>query len=173
MTSTPLLQDAFAHNAWATEVLIDACLPLTGEQLTTELPGTYGPIVAILHHMVFSDRWYLSFFRDDVEVIEDDARFGLPELRSIMTGDLALWQEVIAGDPDPDRQIREIDGEWEIHAPVGVRLAQVVHHGTDHRSQICTILTTLGIEPPQIDVWAYARATGRERSERLSCTAGD
>jgi uncharacterized damage-inducible protein DinB len=37
----------------------------------------------------------------------------------------------------------------------------VVHHGTDHRSQICTILTTLGIEPPPIDVWDYADQDGR------------
>ena len=168
MTSTSLLHDAFAHNAWATEVLIDACSGLTREQLVAEAPGTYGPLIATLHHMVFSDRWYLSFFRDDVEVIEDDARFSLSELRSTMTGNGVRWQEVIAGDVDPDRQIREVDGEWEIHAPVGVRLAQVIHHGTDHRSHICTILTTLGIEPPEIDVWAYARATGRELSQRHS-----
>jgi uncharacterized damage-inducible protein DinB len=37
----------------------------------------------------------------------------------------------------------------------------VVHHGTDHRSQICTALTTLGIEPPLIDVWDYGEAVGR------------
>lgn len=49
---------------------------------------------------------------------------------------------------------------------MGVRLAQVVHHGTDHRSQVCTALTSLGVTPPEIDVWAYAQATGRERAEQ-------
>ncbi len=48
------------------------------------------------------------------------------------------------------------------------RLAQVIHHGTDHRSQVCTILSTLGIEPPEIDVWAYGEATGRTRTETLT-----
>ena len=43
------------------------------------------------------------------------------------------------------------------------RTAQVIHHGTDHRSQICTALTSLGLTPPAIDVWAFAQATGRER----------
>ncbi len=38
--------------------------------------------------------------------------------------------------------------------------------GTDHRSQVCTALTSLGVEPPDIDVWAYARESGRERLER-------
>ena len=32
---------------------------------------------------------------------------------------------------------------------------------TDHRSQICTALTTLGPEPPLIDVWAFGLQTGR------------
>jgi uncharacterized damage-inducible protein DinB len=44
---------------------------------------------------------------------------------------------------------------------VGIRLAQALHHGSDHRSQICTILTSIGIEPPDIDVWAFAWSDGR------------
>jgi uncharacterized damage-inducible protein DinB len=42
-----------------------------------------------------------------------------------------------------------------------VRLAQALHHGTDHRSQICSSLTSLGVEPPGIDVWEYGFANGR------------
>ena len=48
-----------------------------------------------------------------------------------------------------------------MHAPLGIRLAQVVHHGTDHRSQMRTILSTLGVEPPMIDVWDFADQDGR------------
>ncbi len=44
---------------------------------------------------------------------------------------------------------------------MSIRLAQAVHHGTDHRSQICTALTTLGIEPPLIDVWDFGVEDGR------------
>jgi uncharacterized damage-inducible protein DinB len=33
-------------------------------------------------------------------------------------------------------------------------------HGTDHRSQICTALTTLGIRPPQIGVMPYGIRIG-------------
>ncbi|HYF10884.1 MAG TPA: hypothetical protein VEC09_01130, partial [Actinomycetota bacterium] len=54
---------------------------------------------------------------------------------------------------------RRDDGS-ETHAPRGIRLAQAVHHGTDHRSQTCTALTTLGIEPPEIDVWDFGLVTG-------------
>jgi uncharacterized damage-inducible protein DinB len=49
----------------------------------------------------------------------------------------------------------------EGHAPLGIRLAQVLHHGTDHRSQVCTGLTGLGVEPPAIDAWDFAASGGR------------
>jgi uncharacterized damage-inducible protein DinB len=55
------------------------------------------------------------------------------------------------------------DDGSESYAPLSVRLAQALHHGSDHRSQICTTLTTLGIEPPDIDVWAMAEQQGRLR----------
>jgi len=46
---------------------------------------------------------------------------------------------------------------WNFHSPTGFRLAQVIQHGTDHRSQICTALTSLSVEPPAIDLWPTAR----------------
>jgi uncharacterized damage-inducible protein DinB len=75
--------------------------------------------------------------------------------------------EMLASSPDPDADIVEMDDGWEMHSPVSLRLAQVLHHGTDHRSQVCTALTSLGLTPPEVDVWAYARATGRERAVEL------
>lgn len=67
------------------------------------------------------------------------------------------WAALAAGDLDPDLDVvRHRDDGSESHAPLGIRLAQVLHHGTDHRSQVCTALTSLGIEPPSIDVWDFA-----------------
>ena len=44
---------------------------------------------------------------------------------------------------------------------MGVRLAQALCHGTDHRSQICTALTALGVEPPRIDGFDFGMHEGR------------
>ena len=44
---------------------------------------------------------------------------------------------------------------------MGIQLAQVLHHGTDHRSQVCTALTALGVEPPRIDVLTFGMQAGR------------
>jgi hypothetical protein len=61
----------------------------------------------------------------------------------------------------------DVTGETRYLAPVGVRLAQVVQHGTDHWSQVSTALTLLGVEPPDIAVWAYGDATGRSHEEKV------
>jgi len=166
---TSLLHDAFAHHVWATERLIDECAALTPEQLATEAPGTYGSIIDTLRHLVASDGWYLSFFRSDgiARIEEEEASVSLEELRSAMTRNGAAWTELMAGELDPDADVLERDDGWELHSPAGLRLAQVVHHGTDHRSQVCTALTSLGLTPPEIDLWAFGRATGRERAVRL------
>lgn len=34
-------------------------------------------------------------------------------------------------------------------------LLQAINHGTEHRSQIATILTQLGVEAPEMDGWTY------------------
>jgi uncharacterized damage-inducible protein DinB len=159
---TTLLDDAIAHHVWATERLIDVCAELSDEQLRTPAPGTYGPIIDTFRHFVASDGWYLTFFRDWTNPIDDeDHGVTLAQLRSANATNGEAWTELLAGEVDPERDIAEHGEGWEFHAPLGFRLAQVVQHSTDHRSQICTALTSLGVEPPEIDLWGYGKATKR------------
>ena len=164
MTAT-LLDDAMAHHIWATETLIDASKNLTPEQLSTPAPGTYGSILDTFRHLVISDCWYLTFFRDDPQRLNEGADVGLDELRSTIRSNGRDWMELLASGPDGETDVVEHGGGWDFHSPLGFRLAQVVQHGNDHRSQICTALTSFGIEPPEIDLWAYGEATGRTRAE--------
>jgi uncharacterized damage-inducible protein DinB len=164
VTKSSLLSDAFAHHVWATEVVIDACAGLTREQLATYAPGTRGPIIEMLRHICGSDTMYLSALapaRTDTPDAEKDA--SLADLRGMITRNGEGWAELLATDLDPDAEIVEETKNGTFQTAVGVFLTQAIHHGTDHRSQICTALTSLGIEPPEIDAWAYARASGRER----------
>jgi uncharacterized damage-inducible protein DinB len=157
-----LLDDAFAHHSWASLKLIDACLALTEEQLATSVPGTYGSILDTARHLVGADVWYLHRMSDQRWPTVDEDSMSLPELHAAQEVNAARWVELLSAGPDPDTMVnvRWEDGS-ETRAPFGIRLAQALHHGTDHRSQVCTALTTLGIEPPNIDVWAYGEAVGR------------
>ena len=157
-----LLADAFGHHVWATVRLIDACLELRPEQLDTEDPGTYGSILGTMRHTVGADVAYLYALNDGRTMEIDEEQMGLTELRAAMVRAGDDWTALLATDPDPDADcVRHRDDGTDSHAPVGVRLAQALHHGTDHRSQICTAITSLGIEPPDIDVWAFAWKDGR------------
>jgi uncharacterized damage-inducible protein DinB len=162
MSGSPL-KDAFAHHVWATRRLIDACEVLTPEQLQTVAPGTYGPILRTMQHLVGSDSWYLFDITGDRSRRIDPEQMDLAGLRDAIATDGEGWARLIGTDADPDRVVTEVDEKdgFERDATMGVRLAQVLHHGTDHRSQICTALTSLGVEPPAIDVWDYGLANGR------------
>jgi uncharacterized damage-inducible protein DinB len=154
--------DAFAHHVWATLRVIDECLKLTPEQLETAVPGTYGSILDTMRHTVGADSSYLFVLSGGLTPLIDEDHMELPELRSVMESYGAAWLGVLRDDLDPDAVLeRHRDDGSETHAPVSIRLAQVLHHGTDHRSQICTALTTLGVEPPAIDVWDFGWQDGR------------
>jgi len=161
MTRSPL-DDAFAHHVWATLRLIDTCLGLTPEQLETTVPGTYGSIIDTMRHTVGGDASYLFVTTGGRTAMVDDERMDLAELRAEMERHGAAWSELVGGDIDPDAVlVRHRDDGSEMSAPLGIRLAQALHHGTDHRSQICTALTSLGVEPPSIDVWDFGWEDGR------------
>jgi len=161
--SRSLLDDAFAHHAWATLRLIHACLALSPAQLETAVPGTDRSILETMRHVVASDSFDLfvasnergSFIRAD--------RMGLAELRAAMEDIGARWSRLLEGGIDPDAVVREVDpyDGYRRDAPMGLRLAAALQHGSDHRSQICTALTSLGLKPPALDAFTFGLQDGR------------
>ena len=159
---SPLLADAFGHHVWASIRVLDACADLDDAQLATTVPGTYGSILDTLRHLVDGDVFYLNVLLGGEPKPFDREASDIPTLRAVMLAHDAAWQGLIAGELDPTRVVVEYeDTGYETHAPLGIRLAQALYHGTDHRSQLCTALTSLGIEPPPIEVWDYARLDDR------------
>ncbi len=62
--SRSTLDDAFGHHVWATLTLMDTCATLTPEQLDASVPGTYGPIIDTMRHLVGADAAYLFRLTD-------------------------------------------------------------------------------------------------------------
>lgn len=155
--STSLLEAAFAHHVWATLRVIDACLDLSAEELEASLLGTRGPMLETLRHVVGGDAEDLFILTGDRAYYVDAERMSLAEAHVVMERNGSGWAEFISWSLDPDAVVWEVDETdgFQRWAPVGFRLAQALHHGTDHRSQICTTLTTLGVEPPEIDVYDF------------------
>ena len=162
-----ILLEGFRHHAWANKQLLAACRGLADEQL--RFPGTAAGtdrgILAIFNHIVRSDRGYVSRRGerpDWVENEEDTADLG--ELQRRAEENAEVWERFFSQPLDASRLILLDQGAYE--AEQSVLVVQALHHGNAHREQICAVLTGLGIEPPDIQAWAYAEATGhaRERS---------
>ena len=160
--SRSLLDDAFGHHVWATVRLIDECLKLNPLQLETTVIGAYGSIIETARHLVGADSWYLLHMTGGALPPIDQEHMDLRELRAAMERDGVAWSRLLEGDLDPDSIVvtRRDDGS-ERRDPIGNRLAQALHHGCEHRSQICTALSTLGIEPPSIALGDFSEAAGR------------
>jgi uncharacterized damage-inducible protein DinB len=157
-----LLADAFEHHVWATLQLADSCLELSPEELETAVPGTYGAILETVRHLVGADSSYLFAMTGERSHLIDEDHMDLSALRVAMQSHGAAWSLLLAQDLDPDVVlVRHQDDGSETHTTMGIRLAQALHHGTDHRSQICTALTMLGVEPPGIDLWDFGAQNGR------------
>jgi uncharacterized damage-inducible protein DinB len=160
--SSPILADGFGHHIWATLRVVDACATLDDAQLATAVPGTYGTIIDTLRHLVGGDVFYLDVLLGGEPESFDEAASDIATLRAVVEAHDPVWQRLIADATDGSKVVIEVEANGaETHATLGIRLAQALHHGTDHRSQICTALTNLGIEPPEIDVWDYGHGNGR------------
>jgi uncharacterized damage-inducible protein DinB len=164
------LVDPLRHNVWATAQVLELCRQLTPDQLRATAPGNYGTILETLQHIIGAEDRYRSRLSgndstwptrpEDIEDLEELAR---------LAEDVApFWDELANSDFDPERMIRfyyadpspeDVGVEFQVTA--GVLVAQVINHGNEHRTQIFTILTTLGIQPPELSGWTYGEATGR------------
>jgi uncharacterized damage-inducible protein DinB len=161
-----LLREAFRHNIWATRRLIAFCRDLTPGQLASTAQGSYGSILETLNHVIASDAGYLPRSKVNRPAWAGDDRDikGLDELDARVDETARLW-EVYLADPLDARHLLLLDG-GAYEAQASVPIVQALHHGNVHREQVCAILTSLGIEPPDLQVWTYAEATGLARELR-------
>lgn len=167
-----VLLDPFRHHAWATRRLLEFCRGLPAEQLTgATATGGYSTITETFHHIVMGDARYLRRLRgagpawmeesglDPGDV--DESSLSIDELLSRAADTAQLWEQLLAEPFDPERILLLDQGTFE--CPAGVIVAQALHHGSLHREQICAIVTGLGLEPLDLQPWAYAEDTGRAR----------
>lgn len=156
------LTEVIGHNTWANRRLIEVCIKLTDEQLDTGAEGTFGTIRDTLVHIVEAEQYYL--FRLTGEKadppVEEGHWPGFELLRKRADENGERYERVIA-EGDPSRVIRWTTSQGEAAAmPVALFLVQAIHHGNEHRSQVATVLTRLGMEPPELSGWLYAIETG-------------
>jgi uncharacterized damage-inducible protein DinB len=157
-SSADVLRGMFEHHLWATETLIDHLERLPAEQLDASVPGTYGSMIDTLTHMIDGDSRYLLRLRDPTPPLADD-RVGitLAQLRSEMPEHRRRW-DVALTDLEAGTlhaSILEREDYPDTDPAESMLLIQAIHHGNDHRTQICSTLGALELPLPEIDGWDF------------------
>ncbi|HMM40938.1 MAG TPA: DinB family protein [Thermomicrobiales bacterium] len=140
------LIDAFNHNAWATDMVLNVCRELSDDQLDATATGTFGSVIETLRHIVSSEASYYRRLSGDTPEWYSD------QLESADVGTLAGHAADFAGRWQRFRDV-----------PAGVVLVQALHHAGEHRTQVCTTLTAIGVPPLELGVWEFAEDTDRAR----------
>jgi uncharacterized damage-inducible protein DinB len=150
------LETIFRHNLWANLRLFEECNKLTDEQLDISIIGVFGSIRETLLHIMRAEQGYLSR-------ISTGKRFHSPEDASQMTISEMIATIRITGDGFIEwaSKVKEFDTvqiDWDgtlRDVPKTIILNQVINHATEHRSQVMSIMTQIGIEPPDVSSWTY------------------
>ncbi|HSF84034.1 MAG TPA: DinB family protein [Acidimicrobiia bacterium] len=147
-------------NTMMNERLVEVCRHLTDDQVAATVDGTYGGIGATLVHIANGRIGYVPrlVLDEKPDHLSEDPFPGFEIVAERLGRGNALLEETTARASElPEIQVSGDDppgtGTWRM--PASLILLQAVNHATEHRSQIATILTQLGIEPPAMDGWTF------------------
>jgi uncharacterized damage-inducible protein DinB len=117
--------------------------------------------VETFDHIVCSDGRYLGALtgRRPTWAYERGLSSDLGDLAAWVDAAEALWSDFLSLPDNAARKVFLDDGTYETHAAIVT--AQALHHGSAHREQICAILRDFGLDPPEVQPWDFADATGR------------
>lgn len=154
-------QQLYRFNRWANRLVLAACADLTPEQLAADCVGTYGALHVTLAHLAAAESGYVHRLSTEPRILEwrDPAPPpAVPLLAAALEQSGTRLIALAATTPDDHvARFRTLDDE-DVEIPGWVLLAQSIDHAREHRSHAATILTQLGITPPDIDVWAFDEA---------------
>ena len=150
------LEKLFEHNNWANLRIVQACFALSDEQLDAEpQSATKGSIRQTLTHLVGSQAGYLSLLTLPVEArVRVSPAFDELQESVSRSGEGLLASA--RGERPLNARLQTTDG---FYVEPWVVMVQVINHASDHREQICSMLSALGVTPPDMEGWAYGEAT--------------
>jgi uncharacterized damage-inducible protein DinB len=152
------LEKLFEHNNWANLQMIQTCSALSDEQLDVEPQSvTKGSIRLTLLHLVASQQSYLRTLTLPLEERLDAPTVTFADLQESASKSGEGLLALARGEQKPLKdQLQTRDG---FYVEPWVLMVQIINHATEHREQISSMLTALGVTPPDLDGWSYGEAT--------------
>ena len=150
-----ILRKMFEHNHWANLRLVDAVAGVEEACLDATCEGTAGSVRNTLMHIAGAEQRYVMRLSGREQTYrERDGWPGADALRKALDESGALLIELAETIPQDRIMTTEYQGQTH-RLPVTTVFVQAINHATEHRSQIATILTQQGVEPPDMSGWAF------------------
>jgi uncharacterized damage-inducible protein DinB len=152
-----LLREMFRYHAWATLQLIDQCMGQPSEALQAMVVGTDRSILHTLTHVIGTEQQYLEALTGEpaADPIRRGEVLSLADLRRRCASQSLRWEALLDRLAQLDVTLPADESRPETPHGQNLLVVQAIQHGIDHRTQICTTLRVLGLEPPAIDGWSY------------------
>jgi uncharacterized damage-inducible protein DinB len=156
------LVDVLRYNKWANIALYDACAGLSDAQLDATAAGTTGTLRTLLTHIAGGQQTFILRTKGrhhEGELNRASAWPGFDALRAIIE---QSSDELVAigGSDDVDADVDLPYMGKTYRYPRSFFLTHAIAHGIEHRTEVCVIMRTLGVPPPDLDGWPYAAAAG-------------
>jgi len=156
---------AIEYDNWATEKLARYCAELTPAQLELTTPGTMGTVKATLIHLVAAKERYAAALGGTPppdDAIRETTTTDVAQVVARATKLSGRFRGFAKGDLDLDKVIerRGADGST-MHVPMGILIAQFLHHGNEHRAQLGSIFGANGLEVPHYSAFNWGSELGK------------
>lgn len=152
----PTLLEFIRYNQWANQQLLAACMNVSESQLTARIPGAYGSIRDTFGHLLRAEADYIgritaappqpSFKWEEGPSLADMSAF------AAQLGEAFI--DTVMRVP-PTQNVHEEEDGKTIDYQARHLFMQVVNHGIEHRTNITTFLSSLGLPVPELDGWGY------------------
>ncbi len=148
----PTLVELIRYNNWANKQILAICQKLAADQLAAAAPGAYGTILDTLQHMVRAEADYVARLNGTPFKWEDQPT--LAGLAGVAGQAADAMLDAVQRIP-PTNMVHEEEGNLTMDYQARVLFMQVIEHGIEHRTNITTILNSLGVLTPELDLWGY------------------
>jgi uncharacterized damage-inducible protein DinB len=158
MAASNGLVPLFEHNHWANATLFELCEGLDDVVLDASVNGCFGTIRETLRHIARAEALYVGILtspRPDEGRSKWLEQFPNDTSKEFVksTGEALIR---CAHEIPADSILEGVrDDGYEYRYPASSMFLQAINHATEHRTQIATILTQKGIQPPDLDGWVY------------------
>ena len=148
--------ELICYNNWANQQVLEACQKLSEDQLAATMPGAYGAIRDTLEHIIRAEADYVG------RLTGNHLQPGFKWKNQATLADLSAFADEVAGALlDTARRVpptylvhEEEDGNTLDYLALALFI-QIINHGIEHRTNITTTLTSLGLSAPEVDGWGY------------------